>query len=188
VGTDYAAGKNLRGAWGLYGGYDYIAPQIFRVATTAAEVGTTLQWWLSDHVALQGTALAGVGYGSGGSIRGGGDRDYHIGVSPQALMASRLIMGDRAVIDLDLRDYYLRDVTSTGGSENISRGVVGITLRVHKLHGITLRYTFSRRDARYRERMNTVQSVGALSLGYTYLGQEHFGTVDWRKLDSAVPR
>lgn len=47
VGKDYAAGDNYRGVWGLYGSYDYISPQIFRVSSTAVSLGTTGQWWLS---------------------------------------------------------------------------------------------------------------------------------------------
>ena len=61
VGTEYAAGDNYRGVWGLYGSYDYISPQMFRVSSTAVSLGTTAQWWISDNVALQGTALGGCG-------------------------------------------------------------------------------------------------------------------------------
>ena len=63
LGTDYALGADYRGIWGLYGTYEYVAPQVFRVSTTAAALGTTGQWWISRQVALQGTALFGVGYG-----------------------------------------------------------------------------------------------------------------------------
>ena len=46
-GKDYEAGDNYRGIWGLYGSYDYIAPQFFRISSTALSLGTTAQWWLS---------------------------------------------------------------------------------------------------------------------------------------------
>src|SRR6185437_881541 len=71
-GTDYSSGRNYRGLWGLYGLYDYAAPNIFRVSNTAGAVGTTGQWWLSQRVALQETALLGVGYAAGGVIHGAG--------------------------------------------------------------------------------------------------------------------
>ena len=48
IGKDYEAGDDYRGVWGLYGLYDYIAPQTFRVSSTAAALGTTAQWKLSD--------------------------------------------------------------------------------------------------------------------------------------------
>ena len=77
-----------------------ISPQVFRVSSTALSLGTTWQSWLSHAVALQGTALAGAGYGAAGSIQRTEERDYHYGVTPQGLLALRLIFGDRAMIDL----------------------------------------------------------------------------------------
>src|SRR5262249_61384046 len=65
-GADYEGGDSLRGTWGLYGTYDYIAPQTFRVSSTALAVGTTAQWSMSQAAALQFTALLGAGYGAVG--------------------------------------------------------------------------------------------------------------------------
>ncbi len=188
-GTDYSVGDNYRGVWGLYGMYDYIAPQIFRVSTTAAGLGSTAQWWLSKRVALQGTALAGVGYGSAGTIDGVGERDYHSGITPQGLLASRLIFADRASLDLELRDYYVSGLAASesNGAENIIRGVATLTVRVYNLHGITLRHTVSQRDAHYSNLEDTRQTVGAVSIGYTYLGQTRFGAVDWRSKSAGGP-
>ena len=57
-GTDYALGADYRGIWGLYGTYEYVAPQVFRVSTTAAALGTHRPVVaVSRRVALQGTAL-----------------------------------------------------------------------------------------------------------------------------------
>lgn len=188
-GTDYAVGDNYRGVWGLYGTYDYLAPQIFRISTTGAALGTTGQCWLTRTLALQGTILAGAGYGSAGTINGSGERDYHNGLTPQGLLASRLILGDRAALDIELRDYYISDMASdeNGGSENIARGDISLTVRVFNLHGIMLKYIASRRDAQYPDLADTHQRVGAISLGYTYLGQTHFGAVDWRPASAGGP-
>ena len=92
MGQAYEGGETYRGVWGLYGLYDYSAPNIFRVSNTAGAFGTTAQWWLGKQVALQGTALAGVGYAGGGVIRGAGVtapsplgeglRNYHYGLAP----------------------------------------------------------------------------------------------------------
>ena len=100
LGTDYAIGKNYRGVWGLYGSYDYISPQTFRVSSTALSLGTTAQWWLARSIALQTTALAGVGYGAGGTIHGQGERDYRYGATPQALLALRFLFGERASVSI----------------------------------------------------------------------------------------
>ena len=188
-GTDYSLGDNYRGVWGLYGSYDYIAPQVFRVSTTALGIGSTAQMWLSPTVALQGTALAGVGYGSAGTIHGVGERDYHNGISPQGLLAMRLIFSDRAALDLEMREYYISGVASaeSDGTENVLRGVGTLTVRVYDLHGLTLRYTISRRDAHYNSLADTSQTVGTVSVGYTYLGHSRFGAVDWRPKSEGGP-
>lgn len=182
VGTDYGWGDHYRGVWGLYGSYDYIAPQIFRVSSTAASLGTTGQAWLSRTVALQGTVLGGVGYGSAGTIRGVGERDYHNGVTPQGLTALRLILSDRVSLDLTAREFVVTDIASDedGGRENITRLDTALTVRLHNLHGITLKYVASRRDARYAGLPETRQKVGAFSVGYAFLGQTRSGAVDWR--------
>jgi hypothetical protein len=199
LGRDYQVGENYRGIWGLYGTYAYVAPQIFRVSSTAGALGTTGQWWLSRRVALQGTALAGVGYGGGGVIHGAGvatagpmgdgQRDYHYGVTPQALLAFRLIFGDRLSIDTTARDYYISRLgaTESTGSESIFRADVSITARIYNLHGITLRYAESQRDGRYAALPASHQSIGTISLAYTLLGQTHFGAVDWRPPATGAP-
>lgn len=184
IGKEYAAGDNYRGIWGLYGSYDYLSPQTFRVSSTAVSFGTTAQWWISDNVALQGTALAGVGYGAAGTIHGQGERDYHYGATPQALLSLRLLLGERVNVDLTARSYYVSDVASTEdrGTERIFRGDAAFTMRIHGPHAITLKYNASRRDARYPDIPNTLQTVRTVSLLYTYyFGDARFGAVEWRE-------
>src|SRR5262249_40420669 len=72
IGTDYSVGNDYRGLWGLYGSYDYISPQTFRISSSAVSLGTTAQWWLPKSMALQGSLLGGVGYGAAGTIQGHG--------------------------------------------------------------------------------------------------------------------
>jgi hypothetical protein len=186
-GTDYAAGDAYRGVWGLYGSYDYIAPQIFRVSSTALSLGTTAQWWLSDAIALQGTALGGVGYGAAGSIHGTGERDYHYGATPQGLLALRLILGDVAMLDVTGREYYVSGVGSTEnrGSETIARGTASFTLRVYGRHALAVQYIASARDAHYPDIPDRHQTVGTISLAYVFLGDTRFGAVEWRDVAPA---
>jgi hypothetical protein len=61
LGSSYEAGPALRGIWGLYGSFDYLAPQTFRISSTALSLGSTAQWWLSQSMALQVHGSAGVG-------------------------------------------------------------------------------------------------------------------------------
>lgn len=95
-GRTYGEGENLRGIWGLYGSFDYIFPQTFRVSSTGLSLGTTAQWQVEEWWILQWTALAGAGYSAVGTVRGTADRDYHYGLAPQALLAVRFIYKDRA--------------------------------------------------------------------------------------------
>ena len=186
LGKEYAAGNNYRGVWGLYGSYDYISPQIFRVSSTAVSLGTTAQWWLSKTMALQGTALAGLGYGAAGTIHGSGERDYHYGATPQALLSLRLIFGETANLDLTARSYFVSDIASTEnrGSERIFRGDAAFTVRVNGPHALTLKYNNSQRNAHYPDIADTRQRVQALSLLYTYsFGDDKFGAVEWRPAD-----
>ncbi len=182
AGAPYGVGDSYRGVWGLYGTYDYIAPQVFRVSSTALNLGTTAQWWLSHAVALQGTALGGVGYGAAGTIHGSGERDYHYGATPQALLELRLILGDRAMLNVTAQEYYVSGLGSTEhrGSETIARGTASFTVRVYDRHAIALKYVASSRDAQYPDLPDTHQTIGTATIAYTFLGSTGFGAVEWR--------
>ena len=181
IGDKYEAGDDYRGIWGLYGSYDYISPQqVFRVSSTAGSVGTTAQWRLSKKTALQGSALAGLGFGAAGATLNPGARDYHYGATPQGLLALRLILGDRVMVDTTAREYL---VSAFGGSENGSEGITrvdaSLTVRVYGHHALGLQYVFTQRDASYAGLPNRTQSVGVLSLAYNLIGDVNFGAVDW---------
>jgi hypothetical protein len=181
LGKGYDVGRRYRGVFGLYGLYDYIAPQTFRVSSTAAALGTTAQWRLSDLMALQGTGLVGAGYTAVGTTRSTSDNDYHYGVSPQALLALRFIYGERAALDVSAREYFVSNVgaATRGGHDNIVRVEAAFTVRVHRRHGISLRYLLNRRDAFYPDVGDSSQTRGTLGIFYTYLGHQRFGFVPW---------
>ncbi len=183
VGAPYGAGDSYRGVWGLYGTYDYIAPQIFRISSTALSLGTTAQWWLARAVALQGTALGGVGYGAAGTIHGSGERDYHYGATPQGLLELRLILGDRAMFNVTAHEYYRQRPgvhRAVGDRRHIARGTASFTVRIYDRHAIALKYVASQRDAHYSDLPDRHQTVGTATIAYTFLGSTGFGAVDWR--------
>jgi hypothetical protein len=181
-GSKYDEGDSYRGIWGLYGGYDYISPEVFSVSSTSLSLGTTAQWRLSDAVALQGTCLGGVGWTAAGTIaHADTDRDYQYGVSPQGLVALRVLFGDVAVLDMTGRDYHLGVVSSGRNkeeSEDILRGKVALTVRVYGHHALGIQYVASSRDVRFTDLPDTHQSIGAVSLFYTYIFDTKFGAVD----------
>ncbi len=181
LGRAYRVGEEYRGVLGLYGSYDYLSPQLFRVSTTALSLGTTGQVWLTRSIALQGTAMGGVGYAAVGTLRGVGERDYHYGVAPQALLALRLIFGNRASLDVTARDYFVTRVSNAdrAGHDNIVRADTALTVRVHGPHAISLRYLLSHRDARYPDLGDRSQTRATVGIYYTFLGHDRFGAVQW---------
>jgi hypothetical protein len=184
-GTDYAAGDSLRGIWGLYANYDYLAPQIFNLSTTALSLGTTAQWWVSREVALQGTWLIGIGYSAASTSRAqtitSGERNYHYGVAPRLGLALRLVAGARASIDLDAQKYYVgRIANRDAGRDDISHVDTALTWRLHGRHAIGVKYVWSHRDASYPIVGDRRQTLATVGVYYTLLGLDTFGTVDWR--------
>ncbi|HVT34098.1 MAG TPA: hypothetical protein VHE37_00835, partial [Nevskiaceae bacterium] len=95
---------------------------------------------------------------------------------------ARAIFGSRVAWDFNLRDYYISGIasTETGGSENIARADTSITWRIWGLHGVTLKYALSQREAQYPDNPAQRQRVGTVSIAYTLLGSTRFGAVDWR--------
>ena len=183
IGRSYEAGPNYRGVWGIYGSYDYIAPQTFRISSTAVSLGSTAQWWLSETVALQGTATLGLGYAAVGTTRGAvGERDYNYGVAPQATLALRFSYDDTFSVDLTGREYFVSGVASgtNGGRDNIVRGDAAFTYRIARQQAITVKVLGNRRDARFAGDGTQRQTQVAVGIFYTLLGQDRFGTVDWR--------
>ena len=181
-GKKYEAGDDYRGVWGLYGSFDYISPQIFRVSSTTLSLGTTGQWWLTRAIALQGSAFGGIGYGAAGTVHPTEERDYHYGGVGQGLLAARLIFGDKAMFDMTAREYYISGFGSTqvDGSERIFRGNASLIVSVYKRHGLGIQYIMSQRDASTPNIPGTHQTVGTWSIAYNFLGDSRFGAVEWR--------
>jgi len=182
VGRDYDVGPDYRGIYGVYGTYDYIAPQTFRVSSTGAALGTTGQWWATESIALQGSALFGGGYAAVGATHSTSDLDYNYGLAPEALVSLRLIYANRVSIDVTGREYFVSHVAAGahGGHDNIVRLDAGLTYRVYGRHGITFKYLGNRRDSNYPGVGEAFQSRSTLGIFYTFLGHDGLGAVDWR--------
>lgn len=182
LGKEYEIGNSYRGIWGLYGSYEYLSPQAFRAASTAASLGTTSQWWLSRFLALQGTALAGIGYGAGTDISGDSRTDRHYGSTGQGLLSVRLILDDIASFDAAAREYYIGafGATHPNGHESIDRLNAGFTVRIRGRHALGIRYLASSREASFPESADRHQRMETLTFVYTFLSDTRFGAVEWR--------
>jgi hypothetical protein len=181
LGKSYQAGPNYRGIWGLYGSYDYLAPQLFRLSSTALSLGTTAQWRVSNSVAVQGAATAGIGYTAVGTIRDSAQRDFSYGFAPQALLALRINFGNAASLDMSARKYFAEEVGDRAGLEkdSVFRADASFTVRLHRKHAVAVKYITSRRDASFSDLSERFQRRDSVGIYYTYLFSGGFGTVAW---------
>ena len=176
AGSDYGAGR-VDGIWGLYGTYDYFAPDNFRFSSTAGAFGTTLQASIAESLVVQSSGLAGVGYVA--SFSEGQTDDFHYGVAPQALVNLRLIGGRRAAVDLTAREYYVSGVGGfgTGQRDLIFVGDAWFAIRVVGRHALGLTYQVAGRSSDYLELPDQNRSQRTVGVYYTFLGSGGFGAV-----------
>ena len=182
-GTDYAVKDSYRGVWGLYGNYDYLSPQIFHISTTSLSLGTTGQWWATKVIAVQGTALAGLGYSAVSSTtrRIGDDSEYNYGTAARFAVALRVIAGDRASADVSARMVSVgRIANRIAGRDDISRVDTNFTYRVMGRHAIGANYLWSHRSASYPVAGDRRQTLSTVGVYYTLLSSDGFGVPDWR--------
>jgi hypothetical protein len=126
--------------------------------------------------------MLGAGYAAVGTLRSSATQgDYHYGVAPQALLALRLIFGERASLDVTGREYFVTRVSGDrAGHDNIARADAAFTWRVHKQHAIAVKYLWNRRDAAFSDIGGFTQTRGTIGLYYTLLGHDRFGATEWR--------
>jgi hypothetical protein len=173
VGDDYRSGQDFDGIWGLYGSYAYLSPGVFRAASTALSLGTTVQDRTNEWMTLQGSLLGGFGFGAGGTISSDqSDRDYHYGATPQAMLDGRCILGDVVMLQLTGHDYSIGGAgyNHNGGTENVLQVEGAMTVRVYGGHAIRLACSGDWRHADYENAPTQRQSVATVSVAYAYLG------------------
>ena len=185
-GAPYQVGSDYRGIWGLYGNYDYISQETFRVGTSALSLGTTGQCWLSRVVALQGTVSGGFGFGAAGNFAPVGQRDYVYGVMPQGLFTLRAIFGNVAMLDVTAREYFIRGtgVDNRYALENNAHAETTFSVRLIGPLAIGIRYSLSEQNAEYKTFSQASQTRGILGFTVSFLGNSGFGAVEWRNADN----
>ncbi len=181
IGDGYEAGKDLKGVWGLYGNYDYLAPYVFKASSTALSLGTDFRSSPSPGVALQGFVSGGAGYGAAGidNHKEQRPRTYRYGTTVQGLVSLGLSLGDIAMVEGAAREYYVSELggTSPHGTELIGRYSGVFTLRLYGNNGIGFRYLSSTRDGGDDNKPRVHQTVETYSLLYTYLSDRFFGAI-----------
>ena len=184
AGADYGAGR-LGGIWGLYGSYDYFAPDDFHFSSTAFSFGTTLQASISESLIVQSSGLVGARLRRRAiahlrrKLDQTDGRDYHYGVAPQALANLRLIAGRRAALDLTAREYFISAVGGFGTGQR-DLDLRGRCLARHPyLSTARARLHLSTRPPQLGllalpDQTQTRSTVGVF---YTFLGSGGFGAV-----------
>ncbi len=179
VGRGFGGGADrYRGLWGLFGSYDYIAPQSYRISTTALSVGARAQIEVVPRLAFQGSAMFGVGYAAVGALRVRTEHDYTYGVAPQALVNARLLWDERFAVEGTAREFFVSGVGR--GTDNIARASLSATWRVVGRHAVALRYLWNRRDANSPILGSRTQIRSTIGLFYAFIGRPDFGAVDWQ--------
>ena len=179
LGSAYSAGKGYRGIWGLYGSFDYLAPQVFRLSSTALSLGSTGQWRMSRSVALQSHASAGIGYTAMGTVRSSAPHDDRYGLAPQMLLALRMVLGNEASMDLVARKYLAGNLIQRGSdaTDRVFRGEASLTIRLRRNHLVSLKYVTSRRDSTRFGPSVPTQRRDTVGVYYTYQPSDGFGFV-----------
>ena len=67
-----------------------------------------------------------------------------------------------------------------GGHDNLARVDLGLTVRVYRLHAVSVKYLWNRRDATSDALGSRTQTRGTVGIFYTLLGHDGFGAVNWR--------
>ena len=183
AGGDYGVGR-VGGIWGLYGTYDYFAPEDFHFSSTAASFGTTLQAPISESLVVQGSGLLGAGYAAAQApttvaLDQTDGRDYHYGVAPQALANLRFIAGRRAALDVTAREYFISAVGGFGTSQRdlIFVGDSSVAIRIYGRHALGVTYQLARRRSDLLARPAHTQTLSTAGIFYTFLGSGGFGAV-----------
>jgi hypothetical protein len=181
LGRAYTVGREQRGFLGLYGNYDYIAPQSYRVSTTGLSLGATTQWRLPNDFELLTSLMAGLGYTAAGTIRSTAEDDFGYGIAPQAYGSMRLIFREAMALDVTMREHFITRIAARagGGRENIARVDAALTWRIHKQHGLSVKYLGNRRDVRGGDLGDRVQRRSTVGIFYTLLGHDRFGAAGW---------
>ncbi|MGZ5201431.1 MAG: DUF3943 domain-containing protein [Telluria sp.] len=181
IGAPYEGGASLRGIAGVYGSYDYLSPQQFRVASTGLSLGTNLQWKMTEMLALQGHASAGLGYTSTGTVRASSGQQYTYGYAPEAMLTLRLIYGDRVTLDLVSRGFFDGRLAraETSRTDGVIRGDASVTYRVSGPHAVSLKYITSRRRYSFPGVAGRQQRLDTVGVYYTYQVGRGTGAVKW---------
>jgi hypothetical protein len=177
AGSTYGEGRS-RGLWGIFGTYDYLTPEAFRASSAAFGPGTTGQVMLGQHFALQGTAIASLGFGAGGTISTvQGSRDYHFGLQAVGYSSVQLYFEDHLRARLTSRQYFISGRVSPEPHswERINYSQAALLWRVIGPHALGFEWTGARRSAFYPDSPSISTRSNQLEFFYALLSDHGMG-------------
>jgi hypothetical protein len=169
LGDTVGSGAAPAGLWGLFTSYDVIAVPLFKASGFGVGPGVSLMRRWSGFE-LHGTALLEFRpWAGGGSVDKLYQRDYHYGPGAKAVLDLRAIFGDRFILDLIGREYWISGAYATGSSEDISWTRAALTSRLVGPHALSVSVDWARRHASYPANPDISQRGAAVQAHYTLL-------------------
>jgi len=169
IGETIGPGGDEGGLWGLFTSYDFVAPAVFRVTGFGLGPGVALmkRW---DTFELHGTGVAELlPWAGGGSTIPLGVRDYLYGPGAALALELRAHFGDRVILRLLGRQYWVSGLYARGSSEDISYGKAQATVRIYGMHGVSGGIDWGRRRAGYSFDSDIFQRASVATVYYTLL-------------------
>lgn len=169
LGTKLGSSEAPAGLWGLFSSYDFIAVPLFDIAGFGLGPGASVMHrWGSFE--LHGTALVEfLPWAGGGNIPKLYDRDYHFGPGAKAIVDLRGLAGDRLIVDLIARGYYISGAYATGLSEDIEWARAAVTARIVGSHAASVSVDWTNRHAMFSGHPDISQRGAVLQAHYTFL-------------------
>jgi hypothetical protein len=172
----------LRGVWGLFGQYDYIATRLQRVSEVGFGPGTSLQWHFSRHGYLQATAMVDLSpFGAIGTLGLDEDlyRDYHIGPGASALLELRLINTEVIMLRGVARQWLVVGAyTPPAGFESMTHLTMSVVLKLGWRIAVAAELVMAYRVPKFLDdTYNRIVRDSGVQLSICYLSDEHFGVV-----------
>jgi hypothetical protein len=170
-GSRFGGSSSVRGVWGCYGLYDYIAPEVLRASVVAIGIGGDGQWLASRSTTVQAAALVAPSFGADGvTAAPEGERDQHMGPGVVAFLQASAFFANRVRARLEWRQYYIGNLVDTSGTDTLAYAGAAVAVRLAGPHGIGLRATTAHRRAYYTGQPNTSQIGSSISVFYELLG------------------
>ena len=169
LGDTIDSGAASVGLWGLFASYDVISVPLFKATGFGVGPGVSLmKRWTPFE--LHATAVAELlPWAGGGSIDKVYERDYHYGPGAKAILDLRALLGDRFVLDLIGREYWISGAYATGSSEDVTWAHAALTSRVVGPHAASVSVDWSRRHGSYPANPDISQRGATVQAHYTLL-------------------